>query len=95
MSLFIGAVLLGLAVSMAFLPSGPGEDYTLIAVGDGFLFGIPGAILAINGATKYAESKFAANNFESRRSHHFLCCQRRTHPLGPLPTWARPYCHRV
>jgi hypothetical protein len=64
MSLFIGVVLLGLAVSMAMLPSRNGEDYTLVAVGAGCAFGIPGAILAINGATKYAESKFAANNFE-------------------------------
>jgi len=64
MSLAIGVVLLGLAVSMALLPSRNGEDYTFIAVTNGCLFGIPGAILAINGVTKYAESKFAANNFE-------------------------------
>jgi hypothetical protein len=60
MSLAIGVVLLGLAVSMALLPSRNGEDYTFIAVTNGCLFGIPGAILAINGVTKYAESKFAA-----------------------------------
>lgn len=64
MSLAIGIVLLGLAVSMALLPSRNGEDYTLVAVGAGCAFGIPGAILAINGATKYAESNHAANNFE-------------------------------
>jgi hypothetical protein len=82
-SLFIGVVLLGLAVSMAFLPSGPGEDYTLVAVGAGCAFGIPGAILAINGVTKYAESKFAANNFEKPTQPLLPLLPKENPPTGP------------
>jgi hypothetical protein len=90
MSLFIGAVLLGLAVSMAMLPSRNGEDYTLVAVGAGCAFGIPGAILAINGATKYAQSKFAANNFEKPTQPPLPLLPKENPPTGPASDLGPP-----